>query len=222
MKNKHIDRIIIASCKKTPGILEAFPLRDEDRSQILRIEKDAEERSLMGLGKVVNVGVTEVLKCESVYVALTNMDFDWGPHPSIILKKGEEIVGEEVRDKAAIERLSEQGNVWFMHRNFVVYKDKLSFPQDIMKKICYFEIPCLPAQWCTTDSQDLHCELIIYANPATPTDIFLKEHYFQGIDEKGLGTILVGVVLKENESDTLKSDRMNMRQHLSSNEKFGK
>ena len=149
----------------------------------------------MGLGKVVNSGVREVLNSELIYVALTNMDFDWGCDPSLVLKKGEEVVGEEVRDKEVIARLSNQKNVWFMHQNFVVYKDKLSFPQDIMKKICHFEIPYLPAEWCTIEDDNFQCHSIIYANPATPCDVYLKEQYFGGLDKRGLGTILVGVKL---------------------------
>jgi hypothetical protein len=147
----------------------------------------------MGLGKVINTGVREVLDCALIYVALNNMDFDWGCHATLVLKKGQEVVGEEVRDKEVIAKLSNQKNVWFLHQNFVVYKDKISFPQDIMKKICHFEIPYLPAEWCTVEDAKFQCHSIIYANPATPCDIYLKEHYFGGLDERGLGTILVGV-----------------------------
>jgi hypothetical protein len=94
-----------------------------------------------------------------------------------------------------MDRLANQKNVWFMHKNFVVYKDKICFPQDIMKKICHFEIPCLPAEWCVLDEGSLQCHSIVYANPATPSDVFLKEQYFSRLDERGLGTILIGVKL---------------------------
>ena len=36
---------------------------------------------------------------------------------------------------------------------------------------------------------------IIYANPTTPCDIFLENSYFKGLDERGQGTILIGVKL---------------------------
>jgi hypothetical protein len=147
----------------------------------------------MGLGKVINVGVREVLKCDQIYVALNNMDFDWGCHATLVLKKGDKVVGEEVRDEEIIARLSKQKNIWFMHKNFMVYKDKMSFPQDIMQKNCFFEIPCLPAEWCLVEHNSIDCNSIIYANPCTPCDTFLKEKYFNGIDEKGSGTILVGI-----------------------------
>ena len=180
---------------KVKGIVRSIPLSDDDRQRIFDIEQDAEKNSLMGLGSVVNAGVREVLNCEFIYVAQTNMDFDWGCHPALVMKKGEELVGEEVRDKEQIAELSTREDVWFMHQNFVVYKDKISFPQDFMDKICRFEIPCFPAEWCQVKDEDFQYHSIIYANPSTPCDIFLKEQYFNRINEEGLGTIIVGIKL---------------------------
>jgi hypothetical protein len=195
MDKKKADGLIISTSKKVKGIVEVCVFSDQDRQKLFEIEQDAEERSLMGLGKVVNTGVREVLKCDLIYVALTDMDFDWGCAATLLLKKGDEVVGEEIRDEAAMDRLANQKNVWFMHKNFVVYRDRICFPQDIMKKRCHFEIPCLPAEWCTLEYDNFECRSIIYANPATPSDLYLKERYFSGLDERGLGTILVGVRL---------------------------
>jgi hypothetical protein len=62
-----------------------------------------------------------------------------------------------------------------------------------MKKICHFEIPGLQADWCQLDDEAIENHSIIYANPSTLGDTFLKAQYFDGIHEKGLGTILIGV-----------------------------
>ena len=193
MDKNEADTVMVSTLEKVKGIVKASPFAAEDRRKIMEIEEDAEKRSLMGLGKVINVGVREVLKCDRIYVALNNMDFDWGCHATLVLKKGDEVVGAEVRDEEMIAKLSKQKNVWFMHKNFIVYKDKMTFPQDIMQKICYFEIPCLPAEWCLVEDNTFECNSIIYANPCTPSDIFLKEQYFNATDEKGCGTILVGI-----------------------------
>jgi hypothetical protein len=195
MDKNETDALMVSTLEKVRGIVKARPFAYEDHSKIMEIEQDAEKRSLMGLGKVVNTGVREVLNCDLIYVALNDMDFDWGCHATLVLKKGDQVVGEEVRDEEIIASLSNRKNVWFMHKNFVVYKDKMSFPQDIMQKICYFEIPGLPAEWCLLDDNTLQCHSIIYANPCTPSDIFLKEQYFNGLDERGFGTILVGIKL---------------------------
>jgi len=151
----------------------------------------------MGLGKVINTGVRAVLTCDLIYAALTTMVFDWGCHSTLVMKKGEEVVGEEIRDAEMIAKLSDRKDVWFLHRNFVVYKDRISFPKDIMKKICYFEIPPLPGDWCLpAQEDDFKCQSATVSNPATPCDIFLKDRYFKGKDEKGLGTLLIGLNLR--------------------------
>jgi hypothetical protein len=195
MDRMEADALMVSALKKVKGIIEASRFLSKDHQKIIDIEQDAENRSLMGLGKVVNTGVRQVLNCDLIYVALNNMDFDWGRHATLVLMKDDEVVGEEVRDEEVIDRLTDQENVWFMHKNFVVYKDKITFPQDIMRKICHFEIPWIPAEWCNVEDDKFQCHSIIYANPATPSDVFLKEQYFSGLDERGLGTILVGVKL---------------------------
>ncbi|MGE5839640.1 MAG: hypothetical protein ACM34H_06870 [Deltaproteobacteria bacterium] len=186
------DRFIIDALRQVKGIVDAVRLSDQDRKRILQIEDDAERRSLMGLGKVTNTGVRAVADCDLVYVALNNLDFDWGCSANLLLKKGDEIVGEEIRDEKRIAELSGKKNAWFMHRNFVVYKDRVCFPQDIMNKTCHFEIPSLSAEWCSLGDEKDRFQSIIYANPSTPADLHLKENYFGGKDERGLGTILIG------------------------------
>jgi hypothetical protein len=189
------DIVMIASLKKVKGIVDVSPLSEKDKQKVITIEADAEKQSLMGLGKVINIGVREVLTLDLVYVALMDEEFHGERGPSLILKKGEDVVGEGVEDDEVIARLSKKENVWFIHKNFVVYKDKISFPQDIMKKVCHFEIPSFSAEWRVLEGSDFSYRYIIYAIPTTPTDIFLKNSYFEGLDQWGLGTILIGVKL---------------------------
>lgn len=188
------NEVMLKMLSNVKGIVNACPVSDGDRQIILDIEQDAENRSLMGLGKVINTGVRAVLNCDAVYVALTNMDFGQKCHPALIIKKGDKIVGEEIRDKDRIAQLSGRKDVWFLHKNFVIYKSRISFPQDIMQKICYFETPGIPADWSITEDNAAH-RTIIYSNPVTPSDVYLKKQYFNGLDEQGLGTILIGTKL---------------------------
>jgi hypothetical protein len=195
MDRKTADEIILEALGCVKGITNAVLLPDEDRHRILDVEEQAEQKSLMGLGKVINAGVREVLRCDRIYVALTSMDFDWGCRPNLLMKKGDEVVGEEVSDAQTISRLSQESNVWFMHKNFVVYKDRVCFPQDVMQKSCHFEIPCHPAEWCVLEEGPAACYELIYAWPSTPCDVFLKQEYFEGVDARGSGTVLVGANL---------------------------
>lgn len=202
MDRKAIDAILISAFLKVKGIVNCHPLPGDDHPQILEREIEAEKRSLMGLGKVVNTGVREILKHDWVFAALTSMDFDWGCHSSLILKKGEEIVGQEVRDKALLAELADNKNVWFLHKNFVVYKDRISFPHDIMKKVCYFEIPCLPGDFCLIEDDRLRCHSIQFASPSVLCDLYLKEQYFSNHNVAEFGTILIGAKQGSQHSDS--------------------
>jgi hypothetical protein len=196
MMDRHlIDEMIMSAMRNIKGLVDCCPLPEEDYAAILEKELEAEKRSLMGLGKVVNAGVREILQREWVYVSLTSMEFDWGCDASLLMKKGIETVGEEVRDKAVIADLRNNKNVWFLHNNFVVYKDRVAFPQDIMKKICHFEIPCLPAHFSLLDEQQFPGHEIHHASPSVPCDLYLKKKYFDEKNVVGLGTMLLGVKL---------------------------
>jgi hypothetical protein len=195
MDRKAIDEILISALRKVKGIVNCRPVRVDDHPRIIEREIEAEKRSLMGLGKVVNTGVRKILSCDWVYAALTSTGFDWGCHSSLLLMKGEEIVGQEIRDKEMLAELADKKDVWFLHKNFVVYKDRISFPNDIMNKICHFEIPCLPVEYCTIDDNRIECQAIQFASPSVLCDQYLKERYFGGENAADLGTVLIGAWL---------------------------
>lgn len=193
MDRTKIDQEMIAALKKVKGIVDVRPFDDKDKQEILNLEEKSEKCSLMGLGAVINVGIRDVLACDLVYVALTNMDFEWPPS-CLILKKGDVVAGEEIRDKETIDRLAKEENVWLMMDNFVVYKDRVSFPHDLIKRVCHFEVPSIPGEWPSLKETSLSYQAVICAVPATPGDLFLKSNY-QYADERGMGTILIGVKL---------------------------
>ncbi|MFZ0612981.1 MAG: hypothetical protein WAM73_12135 [Desulfobacterales bacterium] len=198
MDREKIDEVMIAALGNVTGIVEARPLPAEAFPPILEKEIEAEKRSLMGLGKVVNTGVRDILNFDLVYAALTSKEFDWGCHSALLLKKGRETVGQEVRDETALAELAKEKNVWFLHKNFVVYKDRISFPGDIMNKICHFEIPCLPAAFCLPDDDRVQCHAINFASPSVLGDQFLKDRCFPGENVAEMGTIIIGVKLRRD------------------------
>lgn len=187
-----MDRGVLEGLKRVKGVVSASCLDRADVRRVLELELEAEKRSILGMGKLRNSGIRGVLELEHLYVALTNMEFDWGCSASLLLKKGDEVVGEEVHDAATLERLRQEPNVWFMHDSFVIYKDRMSFPRDLADDTCRFEIPGLPADWLELGGVSAD-RAPLYANPSPPGDLFLKEKYFPGHDEQGLGTIVVGV-----------------------------
>lgn len=182
--------VLLKTLTGVKGIRAVSLITDQHKDDILRVEEDAEERALMGLGKTFNSGLREVLKCDIIAAALTDMGFDWSGFCGMQLKKGDQVVGEEIRDPNRIRELSQRSDVYFLHQNFVIYKGRIYFPQDIMNKICQFEFPSMRVDWFSHLDGIESC---IFCNPSTPTDIHIKKVFFEGKDERGLGTILIGV-----------------------------
>lgn len=194
----NLNEILLKTVRQSEGVLQASLFLTEDYQKVLELEKEAEKNSLMGLGIVFNSGLREVLNCEYIIVALTDVDFDWWQDlPCLVLKKGDQVVGEEVRDEQAKNLSSNGANVWFMHEHFVIYKDRISFPKDLKDKTCYFDTPCLPSR-CVLEDDRIGAHSIIFANPSVLTDNYLKDKYFKGMNKKGAGTILVGLKLGQD------------------------
>jgi hypothetical protein len=185
-----VDDRMVVSVRSIKGINAAFPLDEADRFRLLEIEIEGEKKAFMGLGMCYNSGIRDVLRCPVVIVAITAMDFDWGCQSHLILKKGDEVVGEEVTDSSRIEELATQTNVFFLHKNFVIYKNKVDFPRDVVEKKCCFELPALTSEECLPGLREWGDYLFCF--PSTQGDIFLKKKYYEEKDEWGTGTVLFG------------------------------
>jgi len=181
---------IILSVLSIKGIVAAFALNEADRFQLLEIEREAEKKAFMGMGMCYNSGIRDVLRCPTVILAITEMDFDWGCQSHLRLMKDDEVVGEEIRDPARIEALTGQANVFFLHKNFVIYKDKVDFPRDVVEKKCCFELPALNAEKSLPGLGKWGD--YIFCFPSTRGDVFLKKLYYEDKDEWGSGTVLFG------------------------------
>jgi hypothetical protein len=172
------------------GIRALFVLDAADKFSLLNIEVEAEKKAFMGMGKTYNSGIREVLRCPLVVVAITDMDFEWGCQSHMLLKKDDMIVGEEVRDPDRIAHLRTQPSVFFLHKNFVIYRDRVDFPRDIVEKRCCFELPALTADPCFVGLDEFG--EYVFCFPSTPGDVFLKERFIDSVDERGTGSVLLG------------------------------
>lgn len=195
----HSDDRILVCVRSIKGIVAAFSLDEADRFQLLDIEAEAEKKAFMGMGMCYNSGVRDVLRCPVVILAITTMDFDWGCQSHLRLMKEDEVVGEEVRDQSKIQDLEGRANVFFLHRNFVIYKDKVDFPRDVVEKKCCFELPALNAE-AALPGLDAWGNYI-FCFPSTHADVFLKKKYYEEKDEWGTGTVLFGFREDRSEPD---------------------
>ena len=128
-----------------------------------------------------------------IYAAVTSMGFDWGCNASLVLKKGDQVVGEEVRDASVIQNLTRRRQRMVPAPEFRRLQGQDPVSPGLTEKICRFEIPSLPVDWCAVHRRDGQPVVLIYCNPSAPGDLFIKERYFEPSQEEGLGTILVGM-----------------------------
>ena len=59
-----LDANIRKALQSVAGIVSVHRLEKTDGPEILKVEQEAEKRSLMGMGMVVNTGVRDVLACD--------------------------------------------------------------------------------------------------------------------------------------------------------------
>jgi hypothetical protein len=186
---------LLESMKSIKGLQVVFLMAEEVKFQLLEVETDAEKRAFMGLGMCYNSGVREVLRRPIVLAVITNMDFDWGCQAHMVLKKDDVVVGEEVLESKRIEELEKRDNILFLHKNFVIYKDKVNFPTDLVENKCCFDLPALTLYDEYPQLRQFGDHIVCF--PSSVGDIFLKKAYYGGVDERGMGTALFGFKLKE-------------------------
>lgn len=181
---------ILSGLNRLKGVVKTAVLDDALCHRLYHIELAAEKKAFMGMGRVFNSGIREVLASPLVLVCFTNRDYHWGCHSHMVLKKEDEIVGEEVHDPHRIRLLKQRADVWFLHRNFVIYKGRVDFPRDVVEKRCFFEYPAV-----RPDSEGRMPDTVDYlvSYPTVPGDLFLKETLYDKRDDHGLGTALYGI-----------------------------
>ena len=167
----------------------------EERSQvILDIEQDAESKSLMGLGKGCQHRSS---RSPSMRYGLCRPD-QYGLYPGLSTffdrqkrrrnRREKKFGTKTVSLSCPVERMS-----GFFTRILSSIKTKYPFPRISCRKYAILKRRHIPARLVHSGGRNTACHTIIYSNPVTPCDIFLKKQYFSGLDEQGLGTILIGI-----------------------------
>lgn len=187
---------ILSGLGSLTGVVQADPLNSRHCLQLYEIELEAEKKAFMGIGRVFNSGIRDVLSSPLVIVCFTNTDYNWGCHSNMVLKKGDEVVGEEVYDPRVIRAMEKRSDIWFLHRNFAVYKGKVNFPRDVTEKRCFFEYPAIypePGELAGLPDTFEYS----FTHATVPGDQYLKKSLYDGKDEPGLGTVLFGIRFPE-------------------------
>ncbi len=164
------------------GIIKVALLGDEEKRKVEVLEREAERKILMGLGRGQNLGLKEVLRKRHVFVCATDVNFVWPKKLLKILCEGE-VVGEDCYDERELKEMKARGEL--VIGNLVFYRDKLTLMKE---KRGEFTVCILPLE-----IPELSRYGAVAASPSAPADLYLKELLNVPADDKSLGTILVGI-----------------------------
>jgi len=168
------------------GIVDVERLNDEDRAEILNLEQRAEQILMMGLAKTVNRGLRDAIDRDVTYAAIHDPDLRHPPGPTVIWVRGEEIIGEEVWDKAIIEKLKNRGDVLFIGEGFILYAEKIRRMQKTEVTVVFPSLPVPELQ--SIDK----IESVVSATLSAPADLHVKRKLGWSTTDPKIGTILIG------------------------------
>jgi|Deesub1362A_J573_1020465.scaffolds.fasta_scaffold02149_3 hypothetical protein len=171
------------------GIISVALLTGEEREQVERLEKEAEKRMLMGMGRGQNIGMREVMKKRYVFVCATTLEFKWPRKDLLRILYAGEVVGRDIYDKKELEELRAKGDI--VMGNIVLFRNKvrhLKAKRENRELNEGFTVQILPLEL-----PELSRYGAVAASPSTPTDLYLKKLLNIPTDDGSLGTILVGV-----------------------------
>jgi len=165
------------------GIVKVQRLDAAHKEAALKLEGEAEEKVLMGLGKGINVGLREALSRKNAFACLTDETMVW-PHCSYIkLYCGDELIGKDIYDDAELKQRKEEGDI--VAGNLVFYKSRLGLLKERSSEMRVHMMPMEIEELCVCGA--------VAASPSPPTDTYLKGVLGADPADKRLGTIVVGV-----------------------------
>jgi len=163
------------------GVMHVFVVDQEVREKVLEIEKNL--RGSLGI-KVVNEGVEECLKRQTVICIIKDRRFRPPPTATVMLTSDTGVIlGEEVLPDRMERFLAENTDrlVW-LSEDFVMYPDRIGGSKEVflMPPVAFVEMERYAG---VAD--------IVSCSPSAPSDMMLREsHGF--IDDPKLATIMVG------------------------------
>ena len=189
MDRKKLESVI----KKIPGIQDVAWLSDEERQKIAELEGLQEKKgvSTKGAGAYQNPGMSQVLSRQEVCIILNDNNFRHALTPSLWWMMGDVIIGEEITDPEKLAEIQKTQKVKMMGEKFVVYFDRMKTapreePRWVIQGLDFPEIEHFPG-----------IKDVISAAPVGSVDVYLKEKFGWNLNDSTLGTIAIGLNVKE-------------------------
>jgi hypothetical protein len=172
-----------ATLAKLKGIVKIQRLDDAQKESAQNLECQAEGKVLMGLCPGTNIGLRDAFSKRNVFACLTDETLVWPSCSYIRLVCGDELIGQDIYDEGELKRMREEGDL--VAGNLVFYRSKMGLLKERRSDLRVHLMPMEIGELCA-------CGAVV-ASPSPPTDVYLKRVLGADLDDRRLGTIVVGV-----------------------------
>ncbi len=195
MSGEYVEKAcsLIKECKGVCSVVKV--LDEKERSKLLELEK-AEEGSMSQFGAgFENQGMKEALCRDVVILIINDNSFEYR-EPTIVLKAGEEVMGEIISDPAKLQEMKNKPGYMVSGNNFVIYTHKMRGRKGLKMK--FITLPfSLPHDNLKNGSANIGVTDVICGWPSRAVDLYIKEKYKIEAKDLKIGTLLVGFNIKK-------------------------
>lgn len=180
---------VIAFLKRLNGVLAVKVLSENEKNQILELEKRNEDKKYLEMCKTLNKAVrTTMVRNITVAMVIQTSEFKYPPPPHMQMIYKDQIVGEFVYDKDKKAELKKSKVNVFLGENLVVYLDKI--PKDVSKRedvrMTHIIKPFMKLE--ELDG----IKLAVFGEPCTESDNLIKKLLDVEANDQTVGTCLIG------------------------------
>ncbi|MEM3736513.1 MAG: hypothetical protein QXJ75_00255 [Candidatus Bathyarchaeia archaeon] len=181
-----VDRVI-EWLKGRRGVRAVYHLAQEDKAKVLKVEEEAGRKVLAKLGRGDNQGLKSALSRDISLVLITDAEFEWPEGSEVLLIWEGDVFGMEVNDPRELEDFKRRGDVVIMG-NFVIFRDKIPPIRQLVANAPLVVFPPKPLP----KLEEAGARNAVIGFPSPPTDLLLKKMLKISVEDRLLGTAVVG------------------------------
>jgi len=175
------------------GVLSVRLLDEEEKDCIMRVEGQAEDKTLWGMCKSLNQGLREAVSRKyTIAMVIDTSKFEYPHHPYTRMECEDLIVGEQVMDEEKIKELKKDPTNLFLWNEFVVYVKKIPRDPERRKKLRVVFLPRAPPQLTSTPS----VEKGVFGVPSVEGDLEIKKLLGVKDERPEIGSCVIGLEVK--------------------------
>jgi hypothetical protein len=179
----------ITFLKRLKGVLAVKALTDNEKNQILELEKRNEDKKYFEMCKTLNKAARTAMERDiTVALVIQTSEFKYPPPPYMQMMYRDQIVGEFVYDKDKIGELKRTKVTVFLGENFVVYLPKI--PKDVTARedmrMTHITKPFM-------ELEELDgIKGAVFGEPCNESDKVIKKLLYIDTNDQTVGTCIIG------------------------------